>query len=268
MQYSIFRSPIYSFFSRDFYVGTARTGRGTGFLYLFMILLISYPLSVAGGYFHFVALLDSPQVNEIMAKLPDLTVRQGTLSINKTCPYKMEFKNASTGQDTLIVFDTSGKTTSTQDARALITDKGILFEGDSEIIPWSRISSNFDFPASRLKDSLKSVVMGIAAGALLLLPLVWGGHVLLALIYGAVGLVMDRNKMGFRTALRLSCLAMTPSIVLTTLFYVLFGKPDMVMILLLWELITVPLSLGYLLFGYNSLADSGSLPPPAPPAQT
>jgi hypothetical protein len=258
MKYSILQAPFFAFFSREFYANVARQGRGSGFLYLFLLLVICYPLSLLSGYLHFVAGLESKDVSELVEKLPDLSVRQGVLTINKASPYRMVFKNVTTGENTIIVFDTSGKTDSPGDAKALVTGKGIMFNTENKIVPWSSIASDFDFPASKFKESLKSVALGVGLAGLLLLPLVWCGHVLLALIYGVVGLCADRNKLGYVTALRMAVVAMTPAIVLTTLFYVLFGTPEMFFFLLVWELATIPITMGYLIFGYSALGNPSS----------
>ncbi len=253
MQYSIFKAPLFAFYSRDFYRQTARQGKGSGLLYLFVLVLVSNILSTASGSLHLISSLDnSPEFNEIVAKMPDISIKEGKLSINKESPYELKFKNPQSGKEVLIVFDTSGKKQNYEEAKAVLSQEGIVFEGQESVIPWSMPTSGKDFelPASKIKDSLKSISLLIFFLGLAFTPLFYLGHILLALLYGLTGLVMDRNKLGFKTSLRMASVAMTPSVVLTTLFYVFYCKPE------IWELLTVPLTLGYLFFAFNSLLEA------------
>lgn len=253
MNFSPYQIPLLAFYSRKLYGSVARRRKGTGLLYLFLLLLICYPLSLAAGYLHAVSGLDSPQINEIVGKLPDLTLKNGILQINKASPYRMTFKDASTGEEKLIIFDTSGKTTGAGEARALITERGIFFAGQSEIMPFPLSNEDFHLSAAGFKETVRGILFGIACASLLLFPLVYCGHLLLAVIYGIVGMVMDRHNLGFSSSLRMASTAMTPAIVLTTLFYVIWGRPEMFFYLLVWEVLTVPVTVVYLYFAYSSV---------------
>jgi hypothetical protein len=252
-QYSIFPAPLFSFYSKKFYGETARFGKGTGFLYLFLLLVVCHSLSAWAGYIHFTFLVDSPAAKEIYTKIPDMTVKQGVLSINKPSPYLMEFKNATTQEKSVVVFDTRGNAKLPDDAKALVTEKGIIFDNDQPPVEWSSMG-DFDLNTNKIKESLDKVGLYLAYGSLLLLPIVYIGHLLLALIYGGVGSIMDKQNLGYATALRMSCVAMTPAMVVTTLFYVAFGSMEMVAFLLLWEMLSVPITIGYLFFGYSSIS--------------
>lgn len=250
MQYSIFKAPFYSFFSKEFYVKTAREGKGTGFLYLFVVVLVGVILSTASGSWHLNESLNNPELDEIIKQLPDLSIKSGVMSINKPSPYRVPFHHLVTKEKKLLIFDTSGQITTTDEASALFTEKGFLMEGQKETLPWSTLGRDVEFKALELKSFFKTVSLWFFLFGVLLTPIAWFWHVVLALVYGAVGMIMDRQKLGFKTALRMASVAMTPTIVLTTLFYLFFCKPE------LWELITVPVSLGYLFFGYSAVSNS------------
>jgi len=257
MQYSIFRAPFLAFYSRKFYSDTALTGKGTGLLYLFIILLVLTPLSMASRYLHFASFLDdSVEINEMVTRVPGVTVKQGTLSLDRPSPYKMEYINTTTKEKSFIIFDTSGKSTSRDDAKALITEKGVFMDGIDGLVPWSAVPMDFAVSSTNFRDSIKNVVLGLTLIGAVLLPIVfWLGHTILALIYALVGLFMDRNKLGFGTALRMAIVAMTPAIVLSTVCKdILFCSPQFEPFVLLLSLATVPLTLGYLFFGYSSIA--------------
>ncbi|MBX9719815.1 MAG: DUF1189 domain-containing protein [Candidatus Obscuribacterales bacterium] len=246
MEYSIFRAPLFAFYSKQFYRDTAMKGKGFGFLYLFVLLLICNSLSVASGYFHIVESIKSAESVAIYEQMPDMKLKDGRFSINKTSPYKVQFKNILTREPKLIVFDTSGSASEMGDADLLITEQGFRFVSNDKPIPWFQ-GFDFDMPAGNLKGFLLDVALKLLIFGILIVPLVYLGHIILALIYAAVALIIDSKKLGFKTAIRMSIVAMTPSMVLTSLFYLLFCKPE------LWELFTVPISIAYLVFGYNCL---------------
>lgn len=252
MRYSIFKAPLLSFYSKDFYNATAREGKGFGWLYLFVVVLVSSILGSASACWHFNMLVDSPAVDEIVKQLPDMSIKGGRLSINKASPYKMPFRNAISKEEKLIVFDTSANAKPSEEASLVLGSEGVLIEGQEGALPWSMITmgNDFELPAAKFKDFWKSLSLWFFIACVALTPLAWLGHVLLSLLYGAAGLFMDGHKLGYKTAIRMASTAMTPSIVITTLFYVLYCKPE------LWEVITIPISLGYLFFAYNSVKES------------
>lgn len=248
MNYSIFKAPYYSFFSREFFRKTAFEGKGSGILYLFLIVMLSTVVSTASACIRFCKVVESAEFEGFVRQFPDMAVRNGRLSINKPSPYRI---NLDGGEDEkknrAIVFDTTGKTRTTEDAGILVTAEGILVEGQKEALPWSRLSNDFDFKSSDIKNILKSCAIAFFIIGVILVPVFWSGHVLQALIYAALGLLMDQKACGYRTAVRLSSVCLTPAIVLSTLFDVVGWKPP------LWGLLTVPVCLGYLFFAYQSV---------------
>lgn len=250
MSYSIFKAPVLSFYSKDFYRATALEGKGSGMLYLLVAVLVANALSVASGYFHLVASIESAEVAAIVEKLPDINVTDGKMRTNKPNPYLMTFKNPQTKEETKIMFDTSGQTTKPpEDVKLLLTQDNVIFQDQEEPITWTKVTggSNFDLAASSIKPALKQVALWILAfGALVFGFVAWIFHIILVMIYGLVGLVMDQRKLGYKTAMRMSCVAITPTIVLSTLFFLLFATPE------LWPVITIPISIGFLYFGYSA----------------
>ncbi len=243
MEYSIFRAPLFSFYSKQFYKDTALKGKGFGFLYLFVCLLVCNTLSVASGYFHIVESIKSADSVEIYKQLPDMKWRNGQFSFNKPSPYKVQFKNILTKESKLIVFDTGASAGEMGDADLLVGEKDFRVVSNNKPIPW--FLNDFDMPAAKLKDFLLQVALYFLIGGILLVPLVFFGHIMIALIYSIVALVMDSTKLGFKTAMRMSIVAMTPCMVLSTLFYLFFCMPE------LWGLLTVPITIAYLVFAYN-----------------
>ncbi len=256
MAYSIFKAPALSFFSKDFYRATALEGKGMGLLYLLVAVFVANAMSVTSAYFHLCAAIDDPKFAAIIEKMPDMHFANDKLSINKPCPYYWNFKNPQTGQETQILIDTTGQTKSVpESASALLTAESIQFSSQDETITWASLLSgtSVDLVTATFKPMLQQMaqmilLIGIVPYALL----AWFFHVLLVLFYAIVGMVMDPRKLGYKTAVRMSTVAITPTIVLSAVFYLLFAMP------VLWPIITIPISLGYLFYGYSSLNKDAS----------
>ena len=251
MQYSIFKAPLYSFFSAQFYKDTAFQGKGKGFVYLLLIVFVSNLVSAVSGYIQWGLAINSSEIKGIVNQIPDLSVKNGKMSFNKPSPYTIQFVNLTKNEPVVLIFDSSGKKTKEmEDAAAVFTEDGIVM-GDAEPVPWNSFGENWDLPLTRVQQFLKAELplYLFVGSAFVFFPLCWVSHILLAMIYALVGLVMDRNKLGYETALRMACVAMTPTIILTGLLTLIWKPP-------FWELLTMPISLGYLFFGYNSVGDN------------
>ncbi|MBX9569726.1 MAG: DUF1189 domain-containing protein [Candidatus Obscuribacterales bacterium] len=250
MEYSIYQAPIYSFYSKDFYRSVGRNGKGTGFLYLSALFFACWTAIIIAMYVHMVVLIEAPVVTELVQKLPDMTFRNGSMSINKPSPYEMEVSGKK------IVFDTSGKYKAVEEiegADALITEEKISFseQGWREPTTFKGLVTDYTLKAADIKPFLKDISLKIAGiGFVLGLP-VFFGHLFLALIYAGVAMIVN-SKPGFETALRMAISAMTPGILLSTLLAILWVNfPGQ-------GLITVPITLGLLVYGYKALGDSNA----------
>lgn len=311
MNYSIFRAPWLSFYSKAFYRDTAFEGKGFGFLYLLALVFVSTLLSAASASWHLNMLIDGPELYTIVKDLPDMKISEGKMTINKASPYKMSFRNILSKEEKLVIFDMDRKNSpandssavadktssdsvkidkssyaddtesdqeetssdspttkdppdaldvpkssdtqktqkiSDEDSSLIITGEGVFVEGQENMLPWSMITfgNDLDLPAAKFKDFCRPLSGWLFVISLLFVPLFWIGHIFLVLIYGACGLAMDQNKLGYKCAVRMASAAITPSVVLTSLLYVFYCKPE------LWEILTVPISLAYLFFAYSA----------------
>ena len=250
MEYSIYKAPIYSFYSKDFYRSVGRDGKGTGFLYLSALFLACWTFIMISCYIHMIMLVDSAPVTELVQKLPDMNFKNGELSINKESPYEM------TVEGKKIVFDTSGKYKAADDldgVDVLITQEKLSFAEKSwrEPTSFKGLVSDYTLKAVNIKPFLRDMSLYITGfGFVLGLP-VFFGHLFLALVYAGVGMIVN-SKPGFETALRMAISAMTPGILLSTLLAILWiNFPGQ-------GLVTVPITLGLLVYGYRSMGDDAA----------
>lgn len=253
-QFSLLQTPIMAFFSREFYKDVAKNWNGTGFATMFIILLVLWSVISIRGYFVMNQGLESKDVNDLINQLPTMDLRDGKLSIDKPSPYTIYTKNADGNQTAILTFDTTGNTKTPDEingCKALATETELIVKKDeSDTTPpiaWSGLQKDIHATPADVKSALKSC-------SLVFLGLFWAfglvvfvGHMLLALFYGLIGMVMDRNKLGYATCLRMAAIAMTPSIVLSSILSLSGAAVPF------WGLITIPISLGYLYFGLASV---------------
>lgn len=250
-QFSVLQAPVMAFFSKDFYKDVAKRWKGSGFGALFLLLLILWTATCIKGYFVISQGLENKSVNQLIDQLPTMDLNSGKLSIDKPCPYTVSIPaQEGTQSIPLITFDTTGTIKSVDEAngsKALITADEFIVKKDDEVqtLPWSSIGSNFHASPKDIKEILKTFGL-VFLGVFWLCGLfIFIGHMILALIYGLIGMVMDRNKLGYGTCLRMATLSMTPVMILSTALSISGLQIPF------WPWLTIPICLGYLYFALS-----------------
>ena len=85
-RYSIFHPLVLSFFSKSLYRDVAKHWRGTGLLYLFIILALIWIPSIIKGQLATSAWVDGDS-KEITKQIPAITISKGQVSTDVTTPY-------------------------------------------------------------------------------------------------------------------------------------------------------------------------------------
>jgi len=262
--FSIIHAPILSFFSKEFYRDIGLYGKGFGFLYLLLLLVIcSVPLTlnIRTSLSHYI----DRKVPPLVEKLPRITITNGEVNADVPQPYYI--KNPD-GNGIFAIIDTTGQINSLVDtgAYALLTKtKLILRESDVEY----RI-----YDLSKMKDFVldKNQIMSWSNYVkkylfLVLYPFVVLGTFLLgiihALLYGVIGNLfasLCRIKLSYDSLLRLAVIAVTPCIIVTTVFVAAFSRvliENSLMFLMLFMMVAML----YLLFGVWACSHMIEQPP-------
>lgn len=245
-----------SFYSRDFYNRTYHNGKGWGLAYLSLLVLVCWILSLLAGAFYFCNFLDSEKASAIIKLLPDMKITNGKLSISKESPYLIKFQNPVSGEEKTIIFDTSGKTKDTDKADCVFKEEGLLLDGQNPVL-WSMASfgKTVDLPQSGFKDFCRQICFYIVLAGLVLSPVACLAHIVLAFIYAPIAYVFPGLKeRTFQKCTRMACVCMTPTIVLSTVFQLLYATP------VLWSILTIPITFAYMFFAYNSVSREDSPP--------
>jgi uncharacterized protein DUF1189 len=255
-RYSYFHAFIFSFFSKSFYQDVARYWRGTGYLYIFIALLLLWIPSMIRMQRGFARFAEQ-EAPPFMKQIPHITIRKGEVSTDVTNPY---FIKADDGKP-LVIIDTTGQYQNLDDTEAFILlTKNKVFARDerqARIFDLSGVES-FDFDRTRAESWLQNVRTW-------LVPVIFPLAVLFSfifraiqiLIYAAIGLLFARMlnaNLSYLTLMRLAAVALTPVLLLNLILeFVPFAVPGR------W-LIGILIGLGYLFFAVRSNAGS-ALPP-------
>jgi hypothetical protein len=220
-QYAGVHALFMSFFSPRLYRDVAAHWRGTGFLYLLLLLALSWvpvmvKVQLASRRF---AASELPRVSR---DFPAIDLRAGRASSPVQQPYTM--RDPATGRP-LLVLDTSGTITSLDTTRApfLLTADTLHFHDQwrgARKVPL-RYLPDVSLTGEKLEGWMEAFApwIGIALypvallASLLVRILV---AALLALLALAIGLALRRG-ITYRAGLRLACVAMTPAILVSTL---------------------------------------------------
>ena len=249
-EFAAYQAPVFSFFSKPFYSDLLKNGKGMGFIYLFLLLALTWTMLTVKIYFGMSSAFQTAEFNSVISQVPAMTWKGGKLSIDQPSPFLLKDEKG----NPIAYFDMTGETKSldkAQGAKLLITDEFMLAEksgGVEESIPWSKFVTDFAFNREDLKSGLAKlvpIISGIVWGVGIF---VWTGHIIMALLYGLAGLIMDKQKLGYVSMVRLGAFAMTPSIILSTLQGLIgFTIPA-------YGIISIVMTIGFMYFGYMSLS--------------
>jgi hypothetical protein len=241
-----------AFFSRDLYRDAARHWGGLSFLYLGLLLAVTWvPVMVAvDATFDRLIAEEAPKFVE---QIPTIVIRDGRVSVDVQQPYCVN--HPETGE-CLAMIDTTGATTSLKDSEAkiLLTESSLVIAGDSTKTEAHSLDAIEELT---IDQDAANGILAFAGRflAVLLYPLVvlfsFGYRVTLTLLYGVAGLALAKTegiKLSFGSLCSLSIMAMTPAILIQTVLDTAGSQIPKA------HLIFLAVALIYLLFGIRACA--------------
>lgn len=255
-----------AFYSRELYAEAARQWKGVGFLYLFFLLALAWIPAMVEMHLNFSDYM-TEHFSEFVSQVPKITIENGEVSVDVPTPH--EIRNPETGE-LIAVIDLTGEISSLDgtEAKVLLTKTHVYLQQNTR--PETRVydlSNVKEFTLTQdditvwgeLARQWLAVVFYLFA---VLFSLVY--RILQALLYAAIGLLMARrakSELTYDALLRLTVLAVTPPILLGTLW-------DMTGLTIpLWWFLSFLIAMGYLYFGIHSNAEATASPasPPETP---
>jgi len=225
-RYSFFHIPVLSFFSKSFYVDIGRNWKGLNFFYLLLLLAICWiPIMfvMQQGLNDFV----ENETPVYIEQVPEITFKDGKVSIKEPEPYYI--KDPDSGK-AMVIIDTTGEIKSLDDTEAfvLLTEDKVMSiksEFESNTYDLSTIQESFTVDSDKITswlDSFRKYIMFILYPFALVGSYVY--RIVQVLIYAAIGLVFAKGckvELSYGTLIRLAVAAVTPCIILGTIFSVI-----------------------------------------------
>ena len=250
-KFSIIHIPVLSFFSKDLYRDVGLNWKGLCFGYLLLILAVCWipaMVWINTGFAGFIN-KDAPTVVE---QVPEITITDGQVSIDEPQPYYIREPDTN---DILVVIDTTGTIESPHDANAfcLLTKTSMIMKQSNFETRTYDLSQVKSLTVSgdgimKLLHIMKKFLFIVLYPIALLSSYVY--RIIQALIFAAIGLLfasLCRVSLSYGALLRLAVVAMTPCMIIKTVFG-LAGVHLPCIVLLLYFLIT----LAYLYFGVHA----------------
>lgn len=251
-RYNVFQAPVMTFFSPGFYRDVDQHWKGTGFAYLLLLLTICWVPAMV--QFHFsVADFVEKEAPALTDQIPTIRIIKGEASADVAQPYKIVDPDSGTA---LALIDTTGKTTSLEgtEARALVTKTELIYKkSDIE----TRSFSFKDIKDFTLDQQVISGLLTVFRKyvAVVSFPFAVLGsfvfRIVQLLIYAAIGLLFAKwckTSRPYDTLLRLSAMAVTPVIIVSTIL-------DMANVKIPWQgLLYFIAAMAYLFFGIKTVS--------------
>lgn len=221
-RYAILHPLYLSFFSRDLYRDVRTNWKGTGFLYLLLLLSITWlpvmyklHLGISKGI--------QQEAPKYIGQVPKITIVHGEVSIDRPVPYTITDPDS---RASLMVIDTSGKISSLEQttALALLTKNKFMYRKprgtETRIYDLSTINS-FTLDRDLVNGWVQASRKYFAALAYpFVLAASFAYRVLQMLLYAAIGMLfanMLKTPLDYPAVLRLASVSITPVIILSTL---------------------------------------------------
>ncbi len=262
-RYSIFHPLVLSFFSKSLYRDVGKHWRGTGLLYLLVVLALVWIPTMVKGQLEMSRWVAGDS-KEITKQIPAITISKGQVSTDVTTPYFI--KDPKTGT-AIAIIDTTGqyKTLEDTDAKLLLTKSKVIISKSATETQTYDLSGVQSFYVDRARvESWLGTISRWFGPVLYPLALIFSFifRAIQILIYALVGLLFAKilhANLNFKTLMRLAAISITPVLILDLLFeFVPVHIPR-------WSLLGIVIALGYLFFAVKVNAEPEDVPQYQPP---
>lgn len=224
-RYSTLHALYLSFFSRDFYQDVGAKWKGKGFLYLLLLLAVTW-LPVIYKIHRELSEEIRLEVPKYLEQMPKITIVGGRVSIDRPVPHTILEPD---GRTPFMVIDTSGGITSLEqtDATVLLTGDRIMFRrpqgAGTKIYDLSGTDAFIDRDrVDRWVQAVRKYFAVVAYPVALAASFVYWA--LQMVIYNAIGMLFVsklKAPLDSPVVFRLASMAITPAILLLTLLMLL-----------------------------------------------
>lgn len=220
-RYNIFQAIFMSFYSRNLYKDVGQNWGGKTFLYLFILLALSWigdTIQIQSGLSRMYARTS----NAFVAQIPVMTIKQGILSTPEKKPYIIKEPGT---ENLFAIIDTSGKYTDISNTKAdiLVTQNKIFNRQDEHETRIHALPTTFSAVINPevingyVKSGINYAWIFIFT-FLLILSFIY--RILQSLLYAILGKIfsaISKSNVSYGSIVQITMVAITPAIVLSTL---------------------------------------------------
>jgi uncharacterized protein DUF1189 len=263
-RYSIFHPLVLSFFSKSLYRDVGKHWRGTGLLYLLLVLALVWIPTIIKGQLGLSSWVEGDS-KEITKQIPAITISNGQVSTDVTTPYVI--KDPKTGTDIAII-DTTGEyeTLDNTDAKFLLTKSKLIASKNATEDRTYDLAGVESFYVDRVRvenwlANARTWFIPVLYPLALIFSFIF--RAIQVLVYALVGLLFARilhANLDFKALMRLAAISITPVLVLNLILeFVPLHIPG-------WSLLGIVIALAYLFLAVKVNAEPDDVPPYQPPA--
>ena len=269
-RYSIFHPLVLSFFSKSLYRDVGKNWRGTGLLYLLLVIALLWIPVTIKGHRDFGRFVDN-DARKLTEQIPAVRITNGQASTDAPMPHSIKDPESGTTLAIIDTVDTSVEANNPSVPLILTKTKLILRKNprDTQTIDLAGVQ-NFFVDRARVEGWLATARTWFFPAfypLAVLFSFIFRG--IQILVYGLIGLLfakMLNASLDYKTLMRLSAIAITPVMILNLVFeltsFHMFG----------WTLLGILIGLAYLFFAVKVNVDEPAAeyqpPPPAYPPAT
>jgi hypothetical protein len=220
-QYNMLQAIFMSFYSKKLYRDVAINWGGKTFLYLLLILTLSW---IYATYKTQIFLKTGFEYlsDEIVTQIPVMTIKDGKLSTPENRPYLITNPNT---HEKIAIIDTSGKYKDLEQTNGvlLVTQTEVISQSDPHEIRKNEIPTNLNFTIvpetikKKVKDYLDFAWIFIFIGAVITSYVYRLIQVFLYSIIGKIFAVISDSKVTYGQIIQITMVAITPVIIINTI---------------------------------------------------
>ncbi|MFZ7128555.1 MAG: DUF1189 domain-containing protein [Desulfobacterales bacterium] len=240
-----------SFYSPGFYRRAAGRWKREAVVYL-LLLSVFYSISAVYRFTSDVRQIVNASLPVVSGQIPDIRIEKGKVRIDADQPY---FIKAADGDSVVAILDTTGRHQSLNDTTAvlLLTENRLLVRRSADQTREFDLSGMDGFHLNRERAtswmrSLMSWMPVVVFPFAVLAALAY--RLLQALLFAGLGFAVAiglKHPVTFQAAFTVAALALTPMILLDTVFNMIGAYPPF------WGMIGLMISGGYMAFGIRSV---------------
>jgi hypothetical protein len=274
-----------AWYNKSFYVDVANNWKGSGSLYMFVMCFIASLVAIAPIALVCAQASNDKNLPNFLSQVPQITFENGQVNIDKPCPYQIkdsqgtvvaEFRCNETGSPKLADGGTNPPIIVTRDVLYL-GSPSTATAGEPQTYQFSDLKGMWEkatFNGTDILHWIQTAIFWIPFGLFALsMPMIFLGHLFQMLIYAGIAQMIFSNKqvaITYGTGMRLSAMAMTPAILITTVLHAIEVMPALKAVAavgtLLMTVVSIVLAITCLVVAAQAAAPAAPSAPSTPAA--